>query len=87
MNNSLVYSSTGITSLDGVVNLNHHTDIIYVMNRDKDDDVTIKLNNKFLIILPHVPNGAIHHYHQIPGDYTTIEVLTANATVAFYAVG
>jgi len=84
---SLVYSSTGITTANGVVNINHHTDSWYVMNLDKNHDVTIKLNGKFLIILPHVPNGAAHPYYEIPGDYTTIEVLTANATVSFYAIG
>lgn len=87
MYGSMVYSSTGITSLDGVVNLNHHTSSLYITNLDKDDDATIKLNGVYSVILPHVPNGAAHVYHHIPGDYTTIEVLSANATIAFYAVG
>ncbi len=84
---SIVYSSTGITSANNTVSIGHHTECLYITNLDKDDDVTIKLNGKFEIILPHVPNGATHIYHEIPGDYTTIQVLTANATIAFYAIG
>jgi hypothetical protein len=34
-----------------------------------------------------VPNGAVHQYEKIPGDYTTIQVLTANTSIAIYAVG
>ena len=87
MYGSLVKSSTGISSANSVVSIDHHTSCIYVSNLDKDNDATIKLNGTYQIILPHVPNGATHLYHAIPGDYTTIEVTTANTVVAFYAIG
>lgn len=87
MYGTIVYSSTGITSANSVVSINHHTSCLYVMNLDKDEDAVIKLNGVHQIILPHVPNGGVHPYYKVPGDYTTIEVLTANTTVAFYAIG
>lgn len=87
MYGSLVYSNVSITPDDGVVNIGHHTSAIFVSNLDKDENTTIRLNGKYNIFLSHVPNGAVHRYEKIPGDYTTIEVLTANTSIAVYAVG
>ncbi len=87
MYGSLVYSNVSITPDNGVVNIGQHTSAIYVVNLNKDDDTTIRLNGKYNIFLSHVPNGSVHQYEKIPGDYTTIQVLTANTSVAVYAVG
>lgn len=82
---SLVYSSPDVTSLDGVVHLNHHTDAIYFMNQDSDF-CDIKLNGKFVIRIGHGQQEA-HFYNEIPGDYVTFEILTANVNLSVYAVG
>lgn len=87
MHGSLVYSDILITPADGVVNIGQHTSAIYVVNLNKDDDTTIRLNGKYQVFLSHVPNGTVHKYEEIPGDYTTIEVLTANTSIAMYAIG
>jgi hypothetical protein len=87
MYGSLVYSNTSINPTHGVVNIGHHTSAIYVVNLNKDDDTTIRLNGIYNILLSHVPNGAVHQYEKVPGDYTTIQVLTANTSIAIYAVG
>lgn len=87
MYGSLVYSSISLTPADGVVSIGQHTYAIFVCNLDKDEDTTVRLNGKYNIFLSHVPNGAVHQYEKIPGDYTTIQVLTANTSIAIYAVG
>jgi hypothetical protein len=87
MYGSLVYSNTSINSTHGVVSIGQHTSAVYVVNLNKNDNLTIKLNEKYNVFLSHVPNGAVHQYEKIPGDYTTIEVLTANTSIAIYAVG
>jgi hypothetical protein len=87
MYGSLVYSNTSINSTHGVVNIGQHTSAVYIVNLDKDTDTTIKLNGQYNVLLSHVPNGAVHQYEKIPGDYTTIQVLTANTSVAVYAIG
>jgi hypothetical protein len=87
MYGSLVYSNTLITPADGVVSIGQHTSAVYVVNLSKNHDTTIKLNGKYNIFLSHVPNGVVHQYEKIPGDYTTVEVLTANTSIAIYAVG
>jgi hypothetical protein len=87
MHGSLVYSSTGITSANGVISIGQHTDCVKVVNLNSSTDATIKLNNKYQILIPHTPNQAFGNYVEICGDYTSIEVLTANCTVAVYAIG
>lgn len=87
MYGSLVYSSISLTPADGVVSIGQHTSAIFVCNLDKDEDTTVRLNGKYNIFLSHVPNGTVHQYEKIPGDYTTIQVLTANTSIAIYAVG
>jgi len=87
MNGSLVYSNTAITSLNGVINFNHHTSCVYILNTDVTLDATIKLNNIYSINIPHTPNQATRAYVKIPGDYTQMEVLTANITVSVFAIG
>lgn len=84
---SLVYANTGITSTNGVVSMGAHTNAIHVCNMNSTTDATVKLNGQYSILLPHIPNQSFAGYVQIFGDYTTIEVLTANCTVAVYAIG
>ena len=87
MYGSLVYSNASITAANGVVDIGQHTSAIFVANLSKDTDIIIILNGKYNIFLSHVPNGAVHQYEKIPGDYTTVQVLTANTSIAIYAVG
>ena len=48
--------------------------------------IEIKLNGKHSIMLPDA-QAHVHNYIEIPGDYNTIEVVTANSEVAVYAIG
>ena len=82
---TLVYSNPAVTSADGVVHTNHHTDAIYFMSQSLDM-ADIKLNGKFVVRIGHGQVEA-HFYNEIQGDYTTFEVLTANVTVAVFAIG
>lgn len=87
MQGTLVYSNTGLTSVNSVVSIEHHTSCIYLMNISDSTDSTVKLNGKYQVYVHHTPNQSSSRYIEIPGDYTTIEVLTANTTIAVYAVG
>jgi hypothetical protein len=87
MHGSLVYSNTAINSTHGVVSFEHHTNKIYVYNKNSSTNAEIKLNGKYVIDIPHTPNQAVGIYVEIPGDYTTIEVLTANIDIAVMAIG
>lgn len=82
---TLIYSNPNVTSADGVVSLNHHTDAIYFMNQDIDF-CDVKLNGKFTIRIGHGQQEA-HFYNEIPGDYTTFQVLTANVNLSVFAIG
>lgn len=87
MDGSIVYSTTGVTSLDGEISINHHTHAIYFINKDYNGWVTIKLDGgPHQIVLPDA-NAHMHIYVKVPGDYVKFEVMTAGATVAAYAVG
>ena len=82
----IVYSNTSLSDSDGVVTINHHTRGIYIVNIDTNHWVEVKLNGKHSVMIPDA-NGHIHNYVEVPGDYNTIEVVTASSTVAVYAVG
>lgn len=87
MYGSLVFSRTSLVDDDSVVSINHHTSSIFVANLDKNHDATIKLNGIYEVLIPHAPNGAAAIYTKIPGDYTTIQCLTVDVTLAVFAVG
>lgn len=87
MYGSLVFTNTAITSANNTISFNHHTSSVYVLNRDNTVDATIKLNGIYQIVVPHTPSQSTGHYLCIPGDYTTIQVITANVTLSVFAVG
>ena len=87
MNGSLVYSDTAITSTDGVVSIGHHTDYLFVWNQSSSTDAIIKLNGKHEVAIPHSPASGARMYHKIPGDYTTLELITTSVTISAYAIG
>ena len=83
---TLVFSNTGLTSANGAVSIGNHTDSIRVLNTHATTNAIIKLNGGPLTILaPAINSGG--GYLKIDGDYTKIEVLTANVTVAVMAFG
>jgi hypothetical protein len=81
----VVYSSVGITSANNTVSFNAHTTCLYLMNIDSNTDAQVKLNGgPHTVLVPHANQHKA--YIEIPGDYTKIQVLTANVSVAVYAV-
>ena len=83
---TLVFSNTGLTSANGAVSIGRHTNSIRVLNTHATTDAIVKLNGGPLTILaPAINSGG--GYLKIDGDYTQIEVLTANVTVAVMAFG
>ena len=84
---SIVYTTTAIASTDGVVSIGHHTDYLFVHNPSNNTNVVIELNGRHQVLIPHSPTNGSHSYHKIPGDYTTIKVVTAGVSLAAYAVG
>lgn len=86
MEGHLVYSNTSLSDSDGEVTISHHTRAIYIVNIDTNNWIEVKLNGKHSVMIPDA-NGHIHNYIEVPGDYNTIEVITASSTVAVYAVG
>lgn len=82
---TMVYSNPSVTIADGVVHLNHHTDAIYFMSQSLDF-ADVKLNGKFTVRIGHGQVEA-HFYNEIPGDYTTFEILTANVALSVFAIG
>jgi len=84
---SLVYSNTGITSSSGVVNIGSHTNAIHLCNLNSTTSASVNLNGRYTVLCPHTPSQSSARYIQIFGDYTTVEVLTANCTIALFAIG
>lgn len=82
---NLIYSNPSVSSTDGVVSLNHHTDSISFMNQSSDF-CDIKLNGRFTIKIGHGQTEA-HYYNLIEGDFTTFQVLTEGVTISVFAVG
>lgn len=87
MNSTIVYSNILFNSTHNTITLGHHTDGIYIHNIDVNTPATIELNGKHQVIIPESPAAGGHVYHFIPGDYTTIKVLTASVNLCMYAVG
>jgi hypothetical protein len=87
MNGTLVYSDTAVTSADSVVSIGRHTIKIAFFNTNNTTSAEVKLNNQFTVLIPHSPANGSHVYHEIDGDYTKYEVLTAGVTLAVYAIG
>lgn len=87
MHGTLVYANTAIDSTDGVINLGQHTDCLYIWNKSNSTSAIVELNGSYQVYIPHSPDQGSHSYHTIPGDYTTIKVVTAVVDLAVFAVG
>lgn len=81
----IVYSNIALTTADGEVDIAHHTYSIHML-AGSNNDIVIKLNGKHSILLP-ARNDQGHAYIAVPGDYNTIEVVTATSQIAVFAVG
>lgn len=81
----IVYSDTALATADGETSITHHTYSIHMLALS-NHDVEVKLNGKHSVILP-ASNDHGHAYVVVPGDYNSIEVVTAASTVAVFAVG
>ena len=84
---SIVYTTTAIASTDGEVSIGHHTDYLFVWNKSNTTSAIIELNGRHQVLIPHAPDDGSHMYHKIPGDYTTIKIVTAGVSFSAYAVG
>lgn len=87
MYGSLVYSNTGITSTNNTVAINHHTNSIFLLNTSTTTDATVRLSDSFNVLVPKTPSSGAGVYVQVPGDYVSVQVITAGVTIAVYAVG
>ena len=87
MNGTLVYSNTAISSTDNTVSIGSHTQGIYLLNLNESTDATVQLNGKFNLIIPHATNQTYAAYVHVPGDYTSIKVVTTSVNIAVFAVG
>lgn len=86
MTMGIIYSGE-IDDTDGVVTLPGHTYEIYLINKDYNGWVQVKLNGgPHNVFLPDA-QGHSHPYVKVPGDYTKVQVMTAGATIAIYAIG
>jgi hypothetical protein len=81
----IVYSNTALVTADGEVDIAHHTYSIHML-ANSNNDVEVKLNGKHLVMIP-AKNDHGHAYVIVPGDYNTIEVITAASEIAVFAVG
>ena len=81
-NGTLIFSNKNIVTADALVNIGGHTSSVYVHNKG-NSDIDIKLNALFTVLIPAETTG----YMEIPGDYTSVEVITAASAISFYAVG
>jgi hypothetical protein len=87
MNGTIVYSATNVASTDGVIQFNHHTDALYLWNKSNTTSAIVVLNGKHQVAIPHTVDNGSHMYHIIPGDYTTLEIITSSCPFAVYAIG
>lgn len=83
MEGSIVYSDISVDSTAGLVSINHHTSRIYFWNQSSSTAATIRLNDKHDIAIP----TDAGFYHEIKGDYTKFQVITASVTLSVYAIG
>lgn len=81
----IVFSNTALTTGDGETEISHHTYSIHMLCA-VNNDVEVKLNGKHSVLLP-ARNDHGHAYVVVPGDYNTIEVVTAASEIAVFAVG
>jgi hypothetical protein len=81
----IVFSNTSLETADGEVDITHHTYSIHMLCL-VNNNVEVKLNGKHSVVLP-ARNDHGHAYVVVPGDYNTIEVVTATSTIAVFAVG
>ena len=81
----IVFSDTALATSDGETTISHHTYSIHMLALS-NHDVEVKLNGKHSVILP-ASNDHGHAYVVVPGDYNTVEVVTATSTIAVYAIG
>lgn len=87
MEGSVVYTNTNFDSTTGALHFNHHTYDVYVCNFSNTTNAIIKLNGIHQILIPHTPNQSPYQYVRISGDYTTLQCMTANVTMAMFAIG
>lgn len=87
MYGTTVYANTAITSTNGEININHHTSAIHLLNLSSSTDAVVKLNGIFQFTIPHTPVQSSGIYVCIPGDYTTIQVMTSSVTLSVFAIG
>lgn len=82
----IVYSATSVDSTSNTVNIGQHTTCLYIANLDTSTNAIVKLNGgPHQVVIPHA--GQHHAYVEIPGDYTSYQVMTANVACAIYAIG
>ena len=80
---SLVYSDTAVTSADGEVSIGRHTSCISFFNTHLSTNAIVKLNGGPREVL--IPAGK--NYVEIKGDFTKYQVVTADVTLAVFAIG
>ena len=84
--NTLVFSNIALTSASGVVSVGRHTSLLKILNTHATTNATVKINGGPLsVLVPAINSGG--GYLKIEGDYTTIEVVTPDVTVAVMAFG
>lgn len=86
MSMGVIYSNGALTDATGEVEFNGHTTGLYIISKDTNHWVEVKLNGGPHSVWIPDANGHQHGYVHIPGDYTRIQVMTASSTVAVYAV-
>lgn len=83
MEGSIVYANTAVDSTANEISVNAHTNAIYFWNKNNSTVATVKLNGKQEIVIP----TDAGFYHEIKGDYTKFQIMTASVTLAVYAIG
>ena len=84
--NNLVYSNTAVTSTDGEVSIGKHTSSIKLINTHASTNAIVRLNGgPRSVLIPAISSGG--GYVELPGDYTSFEVLTSSVTLAIIAFG
>lgn len=83
----IVYSNGNLTTSDGEVSIGQHTMELYIANNDISNWIEVKLNGGPHSVWVSPAPTAGHTYMCVPGDYTSIEVVTANSAIRVYAVG
>jgi len=83
MEGSILYSDTSVDSTAGIVSINNHTSRIYFWNQSGTTAATVRLNGTYDIVIPKDAG----FYHEIKGDYTKFQVVTASVTLSVYAIG